>query len=78
VKIPDIEGKLFLTVDELARICRTDPRTIRRAISAGEIRAHRFGRITRVPVSEVMLLLGVGEPRETASTEDATDHSVAA
>ena len=77
MEIPDIEGKLFLTVDEVARICRTDPRTIRRAISAGEIRARRFGRITRVPVSEVMLLLGVGVPEEATST-DPNAQSIAA
>ena len=77
MELPDIEGKLFLTVDEVARICRTDPRTIRRAIGSGEVQARRFGRTTRIPVSEVMTLLGAGASAPV-HTADGSPHSGAA
>ena len=45
-----LEGKLFATVPEVAVILRSDVRSIRRAIAAGEIPAQPVGRRKLVPV----------------------------
>jgi excisionase family DNA binding protein len=45
---PDLD-RLFLTVPEVACILRTDPRTVRRAIEAGEIPAVRVSNVVRIP-----------------------------
>jgi excisionase family DNA binding protein len=46
-----LDGKLFADVPETAEILRYDPRTVRRAIEAGEIPAVRAGGRWRVPTS---------------------------
>ena len=48
--LADLEGKLFATVPEVAVILRSDVRSIRRAIAAGEIPAQPVGRRKLVPV----------------------------
>ena len=47
---PTWRGKLFATVPEVAVILRSDVRSIRRAIAAGEIPAQPVGRRKLVPV----------------------------
>jgi excisionase family DNA binding protein len=46
-----LEGKLFADVPEVAELLRSDQRTIRRSIAAGNIPAIRTGQRWRVPVS---------------------------
>ena len=44
-------GRLFLTVTDVSLITDTDPRTVRRAIEAGDIPAARVGRTVRIPAA---------------------------
>jgi excisionase family DNA binding protein len=46
-----LKGRLFATTTEVAAILGYDPRTIRRAIEAGEIPSVQAGSTRRVPVS---------------------------
>lgn len=46
-----IDGRLFATTTEAAAILNYDPRTIRKAIDAGEIPSIRVAGTRRVPVS---------------------------
>lgn len=56
-----LDGRLFLTVAEFARVARMDPRTVRRGIDADEIPAVRMGRTIRIPVPKVRAMLGLPE-----------------
>lgn len=47
----DLDGRLFATVPEVARVLRYDERTVRRAIAAGQIPAVVAGVTHRVPVA---------------------------
>jgi excisionase family DNA binding protein len=47
--LADLDGQLFADVPEVAQLLRSDVRTIRRAIAAGEIPAIRTGQRYRVP-----------------------------
>lgn len=58
--IKDLDGRLFATVPETADITRYDPRTIRRAIEAGEIPATRAGATWRIPVAWIREQAGLG------------------
>lgn len=46
-----LKGRLFATTTETAAILHHDPRTIRKAIDAGEIPSVRVGATHRVPVA---------------------------
>lgn len=46
-----IDGKLFATTTEAAAILGYDPRTLRKAIEAGEIPAVRGGNAYRIPTA---------------------------
>ena len=59
---PDLEGRLFITVTELAALLQLDPRTIRRGIQDGSIPAVRVGRSTRIPVPKIRTLIGLDRP----------------
>jgi len=48
--LADLEGKLFATVPEVAIVLRSDPRSVRRAIAAGDIPAQSVGPRKLVPV----------------------------
>lgn len=64
-----LDGRLFLTVAEFAQLTRSDPRTVRRGVAAGEIPAVKFSGSTRIPVPKVRELLGLPpmvEPRPAA------------
>ena len=75
--LADLEGKLFATVPEVAVILRSDVRSIRRAIAAGEIpaaagraaqaRAGPMGPPSRAPGNERGRSLRTGST-ETTST----------
>ncbi len=54
-----LSDRLFLTVQEFASLTRSDPRTVRRGIAAGEIPAVKFGGSTRIPVPKVREMLGL-------------------
>lgn len=54
-----LEGRLFLTVAELAKLMHLDPRTVRRGIAEGTIPAVRLGTSVRIPVPRVRDLLGL-------------------
>lgn len=45
-----LEGKLFASVPEAATVLRSDPRSVRRAIVAGDIPATRVGPRWLIPV----------------------------
>jgi len=46
-----LKGRLFATTTETAAILHHDPRTIRKAVDAGEIPSVRVGATRRIPVS---------------------------
>jgi hypothetical protein len=48
--LADLEDKLFATVPEVAIVLRSDPRSVRRAIAAGDIPAQAVGPRKLVPV----------------------------
>jgi hypothetical protein len=48
--LTDLEGKLFASVPEAAAVLRSDPRSVRRSIAAGDIPATRVGPRSLVPV----------------------------
>jgi len=49
--LDDLEGRNFAYPHEVARILRTDVRTVRRAINDGQIPATKVGAAYRVPVA---------------------------
>ena len=59
IAAPELEGRLFMTVTELAALMKLDPRTVRRGIEDGSIPAVRVGRSTRIPVPKVRALMGL-------------------
>jgi hypothetical protein len=48
--LADLEGKLFASAPEAAVVLRSDPRSVRRAIDAGDIPAVAVGPRKLVPV----------------------------
>jgi excisionase family DNA binding protein len=58
----DLEGRLFVTVTELAALMQLDPRTVRRGIEDGSIPSIRVGRATRIPVPKIRALIGLVDP----------------
>lgn len=46
-----LQGKLFATVPEAAAVLRSDPRSVRRSIAAGDIPAQPVGPRKLVPVA---------------------------
>lgn len=58
----DLEGRLFVTVTELAELMQLDPRTVRRGIEDGSIPSIRVGRSTRIPVPKIRALIGLVDP----------------
>jgi excisionase family DNA binding protein len=56
-----LDSKLFADVPETAEILRYDPRTVRRAIEAGEIPAVRAGGRWRVPTAWLREQAGLGD-----------------
>ena len=49
--LADLDGRLFASVPETAAVLRSDQRSVRRAIAAGDIPATRVGPVWRVPVT---------------------------
>jgi hypothetical protein len=49
--LAELEGKLFATVPEAAAVLRSDPRSVRRSIAAGDIPATPVGPRKLVPVA---------------------------
>ena len=62
-------GPLFLTTSEAARILRSDPRTVRRGIDAGEIQAVRVSEATvRIRAEQFWReVVGLPGPEDTNS-----------
>jgi excisionase family DNA binding protein len=56
----------FVSVSEAARILGADPRTVRRLIGRGKLRALSFGRVYRVELASIGSLF-VGAGNEPAS-----------
>jgi excisionase family DNA binding protein len=50
----------LLTIPEVAEIFQVSTKTVRRAIAAGELRAHRVGRQWRIAPREVLRYLKDG------------------
>jgi excisionase family DNA binding protein len=59
---PELEGRLFITVSELAALLQLDPRTVRRGIEDGSIPAVRVGQSIRIPVPKIRALIGLDDP----------------
>lgn len=55
-----IRGRLFATVTEVAAIFNYDPRTVRKAIDAGEIPSVKAGATRRVPTAWIFEQAGLG------------------
>jgi hypothetical protein len=49
--LASLDGKLFASVPEAATVLRSDPRSVRRSIAAGDIPATKVGPRSLVPVS---------------------------
>jgi hypothetical protein len=62
-----IEGKLFASVPETARVLRSQERSIRRAIAAGDIPAVPLGPRKMVPTAWIRKAAGL----ETSAPADA-------
>lgn len=54
-----LTGRLFCTVPEAAKVLELDPRTLRRAIDAGDFPAVRVAGSVRVAVAHLLNLAGV-------------------
>lgn len=54
-----LRSQLFATVPEAARVLRSDPRSVRRAIERDELPAVRFGSVIRVPTAALFELAGL-------------------
>jgi hypothetical protein len=57
--IAALKGKLFATVPEAAAVLRSDVRSVRRAIAAGEIPAQPVGPRKLVPTSWLRRAAGI-------------------
>ena len=65
-------GRLFLTVSEFADLTRLDPRTARRAIEDGQVRAVKFGTVVRIPTVELLRMAELdGTTPENAASAGA-------
>jgi hypothetical protein len=49
--LAELEGSLFASVPQAAAVLRSDPRSVRRSIAAGDIPATRVGPRSLVPVA---------------------------
>ena len=49
--LAELEGNLFASVPQAAAVLRSDPRSVRRSIAAGDIPATRVGPRSLVPVA---------------------------
>lgn len=54
-----LRGRLFCSVPEAAQLLELDPRTLRRAIDAGDFPAVRVAGTVRVPVARLLALAGL-------------------
>ena len=45
------------TIDEIAELLNLSPRTVRRLIEAGALRAHRIGRLVRISDEDIAAFL---------------------
>lgn len=54
-----LRGRLFCTVPEAAQVLELDPRTLRRAIEAGDFPAVRVHGTVRVAVAHLLTLAGL-------------------
>lgn len=61
--LADLEGKLFATVPEAAAVLRSDVRSVRRSIAAGDIPGIPVGPRKLVPVTWLRRAAGL-EPSE--------------
>jgi hypothetical protein len=54
-----LDGKLFASVPEAAVVLRSDPRSVRRSIAAGDIPSTRVGPRSLVPVRWLLRAAGL-------------------
>jgi excisionase family DNA binding protein len=54
-------GRLFATTPEAAQVLRTDERTLRRALEAGQVPGFRVGVTWRIPVAWLREQAGLGD-----------------
>ena len=57
--LADLEGKLFASVPEAAVVLRSDPRSVRRSIEAGDIPCTPVGPRKLVPVTWLRKAAGI-------------------
>ena len=61
LSIEALRGRLFVGVPEAAQLLELDPRTLRRAIDAGDFPAVRVAGPVGVPVARLLALAGLGD-----------------
>jgi len=54
---PNLKSSGHLTVGKLAEHINLSQKTIRRAIDAGDIRVHRFGRLVRIAIEDAQTFI---------------------
>lgn len=55
------DRKLFLTTEEVARIFRVHPRTVRTLVTEGKVQAIRLGRHYRYPIEQFSDMVDVDD-----------------
>lgn len=68
-EVPELDGRVVITVTELATLLNLDPRTIRRGVADGSIPSVRVGSSVRIPVAKVRALMGLDNPVPDASCD---------
>jgi excisionase family DNA binding protein len=79
--LDEIRSRTFATVAEVAELLDgTDERTVRRAISDGQIPAIKVGTKTLIPVPRLLALIepAAGQPEQLRAAAEPTSDAVAA
>ncbi len=72
--LADLSDLLFLTVPEAASILRADPRTLRRAIEAGDITVIKIYGVVRIPTRQFLAEVGLSQAAiDTTTALDSDD-----
>lgn len=74
MNLDELDGRLFASTTEAAAILDgLDPRTVRRAIAAGEIPGRRVGNKLLIPVAWLRAQVGGGASKEPSKTVSDLD-----
>lgn len=73
--LDELQGRLFLTVAEVAEVLRTDPRTIRRGIEEEAIPGRRIGGVIRIPTQAFLAWAQLAPPDVSAAGDSTSPAS---